>query len=310
MTNHWPDWITDWPRATALKRFSAENHGDYIKWQTAIDGLPDLQAGNITLDTGAVSCTLPASTPAALSHMESCLRQLHPWRKGPFQLGPLHMDTEWRSDWKWDRLAPVLGALDGQRVLDIGCGNGYFGWRMLGARAASVIGVDPTLLFCMQHRAIQHFFQHPRHWVLPLAIEELTTTHRFDWVLSMGVLYHRRDPHEHIRQLHGLTEQGGKCVLETLIVEGNQVLYPQGRYARMRNIGAIPDLGSLERWMLEAGFQDIRIVNVSTTSLDEQRSTSWMQFESLDKALDPMDLNKTVEGLPAPRRAMLVGERG
>lgn len=310
MSSPWPDWITDWPKAMALQRFSAKNHGDYTKWQTAIEALPQLQSDTAALDRPAITCELSGATETDLARMESCLRQLHPWRKGPFQLGPLYIDTEWRSDWKWDRLASAMGALDGQRILDIGCGNGYFGWRMLGAGAASVVGVDPTLLFCMQHRAIQHFLQHPQHWVLPLGIEELTTTHRFDWVLSMGVLYHRRDPHEHIRQLHRLTEPGGKCVMETLIVEGAHVLYPEGRYARMRNIGAIPDLGSLERWMLDAGFQNIQVVDVSTTGLDEQRSTSWMQFESLDKALDPSDPSKTVEGLPGPRRAMLIGERG
>jgi len=309
MSNDWPDWITDWPKTAALQRFSANKHGDYLKWQTGIDALPRLQTGAVTLDSPAITCALPEASDADLAQMENCLRRLHPWRKGPFQLGPLHIDTEWRSDWKWDRLAPAMGSLDGQRILDIGCGNGYFGWRMLGAGADSVIGVDPTLLFCMQHRAIQHFLQHSRHWVLPLGIEELTATHRFDWVLSMGVLYHRKDPHEHIRQLHRLTEPGGRCVMETLIVDGEQVLYPDDRYARMRNIGAIPDLGSLQRWMLAAGFHNIEIIDVSTTRLEEQRSTPWMQFESLDKALDPTDPSKTVEGLPRPRRAMLVGGR-
>lgn len=309
MSNPWPDGITDWPKTTALKRFSAENHGDYPKWQAALDALPDLPTDGVALDSPAITCVLPTATETELAQTENCLRQLHPWRKGPFQVGPLYLDTEWRSDWKWDRLAPAMGALDGQRILDIGCGNGYFGWRMLGAGAASVIGVDPTLLFCMQHQAIQHFLQHPQHWVLPLGIEELTPTHRFDWVLSMGVLYHRKDPNEHIRQLHELTESGGKCVMETLIVEGDQVLFPKGRYARMRNIGAIPDLGSLEGWMRDAGFKNVQIINVGATSLDEQRSTSWMHFESLEKALDPSDPSKTVEGLPGPRRAILIGER-
>ena len=87
-----------------------------------------------------------------------------------------------------------MGSLADQHILDVGCGNGYFGWRVLGAGAASVIGVDPTLLFCMQHRAIQHYLRHPRHWVLPLGVEELGARHRFNWVLSMGVLYHRKDP--------------------------------------------------------------------------------------------------------------------
>ena len=42
----------------------------------------------------------------------------------------IDIDTEWRSDLKWNRIA---GAVDFSRktVLDVGCGNGYYGWRML-----------------------------------------------------------------------------------------------------------------------------------------------------------------------------------
>jgi tRNA (mo5U34)-methyltransferase len=61
-----------------------------------------------------------------------------------------------------------------------------------------VIGVDPTILFCMQHQAVQRFMQDPRNWVLPLKIEELPNTVQFDLTLSMGVLYHRRDPLQHV----------------------------------------------------------------------------------------------------------------
>jgi tRNA (mo5U34)-methyltransferase len=309
MTDPWPDWITDWPRETALGRYSSQHHGDFARWQQAIENLPSLKANDIRLDTPTVTCSFRDASDAAMTQLESGLRELHPWRKGPFQLGCIHIDTEWRSDWKWDRLAQAMGSLASQRVLDIGCGNGYFGWRMLGAGAAAVVGVDPTLLFCMQHLAMQRYFAHPQHWVLPLGVEELVPSHRFDWVLSMGVLYHRKDPQAHIRQLYELTERGGNCVLETLIVEDGQTLYPPDRYARMRNIHAIANLTTLEHWMQEAGFTDVHVIDVSRTTTEEQRSTNWMHFESLDKALDPEDPCKTVEGLPAPVRAMLIGQR-
>jgi tRNA (mo5U34)-methyltransferase len=97
--------------------------------------------------------------------------------------------------------------------------------------------------------------------------------------------------------------------METLIVDADQSLYPKGRYARMRNIGVIPNLDDLMRWMGEAGYRDIRVVDVSPTTLKEQRATAWMRFESLDKALNPEDTSLTVEGLPAPLRAILVGTR-
>ena len=307
--NDWPPWLTDWPEAEARQRFSAEKHGDYPRWQAAVDAMPTLDTDALKLSQGAVGCNFTNASPEQIEQVEHCLQALHPWRKGPFQLGPIHIDTEWHSDWKWDRLAPAMGTLDGQRILDIGCGNGYFGWRMLGAGADAVVGIDPTLVFCMQHRAVQRLLDHPNHWVLPLGVEEIPASHRFDWVLSMGVLYHRKDPREHIEQMYALTEDGGRCVMETLVVDAADSLYPQGRYARMRNIGVIPNLADLRQWMADAGYQRIELVDLSPTTTEEQRSTPWMRFESLDKSLDSQNTSLTVEGLPAPLRAMLIGRR-
>ena len=70
-----------------------------------------------------------------------------PWRKGPFHVHGIHIDTEWRSDWKWDRVAPHISSLKGRNVLDVGCGSGYHMWRMLGEGANRVIGVDPYTTF-------------------------------------------------------------------------------------------------------------------------------------------------------------------
>ena len=308
-SNDWPSWLTGWPEADARQRFSAEKHGDYPRWQAAIDAMPILETGVLKLSQAAVGCDFTDASDAQIEQLEHCLQTLHPWRKGPFQLGPVHIDTEWHSDWKWDRLAPSMGDLNGQRILDIGCGNGYFGWRMLGAGADMVVGIDPALVFCMQHRAVQRLLDHPNHWVLPLGVEEVPANHSFDWVLSMGVLYHRKDPREHIEQMFALTGDSGRCVMETLVVDACESLYPEGRYARMRNIGVIPNLTDLRQWMTDAGYQNIELIDLSPTTTEEQRSTSWMRFESLDKSLDPQDPSLTVEGLPAPLRAMLIGER-
>jgi len=52
----------------------------------------------------------------------------------------------------------------------------------------------------------------------------------------------------------------------------------------------------------------VEIVDVGQTSVEEQRRTPWMTFHSLAQFLDPDDPGLTIEGLPAPRRAILTAE--
>ena len=172
-----------------------------------------------------------------------------PWRKGPFCFFGIDIESEWRCDWKWRRLAAHIDALDGRTVLDVGSGNGYYLWRMRGAGARLALGVDPTILFLMQYRVAQHFLADPCVHLLPLRGEDLPDNmHCFDTVFSMGVLYHRRNPLEHLAQLHSALRRGGQLVLESLVIDapGAQVLVPSGRYAQ--------NLDYIQRLAAENGF--------------------------------------------------------
>ncbi len=297
------DLLSGWPLHLLQERFSAQHHGDYTKWAKAILSLPSDPVA--TLHTGE---TVRIETVASCQTIEPLLQELHPWRKGPFEIGSTFIDTEWRSDWKWQRLAPAID-LSGHNVLDVGSGNGYFGWHMLAAGAKNVIGIDPTLLFCMQHLAVQHFARSAHNYVLPLGVEEIPLNTQFDTVCSMGVIYHRKNPLEHASTLANLTKQGGQVVLESLISGTEQGFQPTDRYARMRNVWWVPSTAELSHWMHQAGLRDIRIVDVTTTTLDEQRTTNWMRFESLREALDAGDANQTIEGHSAPVRAILVADK-
>lgn len=279
-------------------------HGDLQHWLEAIRTLPEGDS-NMDLDRAAPVLCQSVDNPEQL---RNSLFALHPWRKGPLVLGGERIDTEWRSDWKWDRIAPHLD-LEGQQVLDIGCGNGYFGLRMLGAGAKRVVGIDPTMVFVMQWLAMQKLVPGLNNFVLPLGIEHLPAdTGGYDSVFSMGVLYHRCDPLEHLRQLRSLVRPGGHIVLETLVLEGegDEILEPQGRYARMRNVHAVPTVGVLLDWLKQAGVGGAEVLDVSRTTIEEQRSTEWMTFESLRESLDEGDLSLTVEGHPAPVRAAVL----
>ena len=234
-----------------------------------------------------------------------------PWRKGPFYLHDIHIDTEWRSDWKWDRVVPHIAPLKNRQVLDVGCGSGYHMWRMLGEDASGVYGIDPTQLFLIQFQAIKHFIGQRNIHFLPLGIEDMQPLKAFDTVFSMGVLYHRKDPMQFLTQLKDQLRKGGELVLETLVVDGDEttVLMAGERYAQMRNVWFLPSAKALMVWLERLGFENIRVVDINHTTLDEQRSTEWMETQSLKDFLDPADITRTIEGYPAPQRAVIVANK-
>ena len=276
--------------ATIPQRMSDKTHGDYSRWANTIEAL--------------------RSTPGDDAQtIRDLLLTLAPWRKGPFDVAGITIDSEWRSDIKWNRLKDAIAPLHGRSVLDVGAGNGYYALRMRDAGATSVIGIDPMLLYVVQFLAILHFLGTKSVFVLPLRLEELPEKcHAFDTCFSMGVLYHQNFSLPHLAQLKETLRPGGELVLETLYLPGDfpHATRPPKRYARMRNIGLLPTIPKLTNWLQMVGFEDIQIIDKSVTTADEQRTTEWMTFESLRESLDPNDAGRTVEGLPAPRRVIVL----
>lgn len=304
--------------------YHTTSHGRQQEWDTALASLAPaaVKTAKVELTTSTVTIGEAGELNIDAEEFARRLKGFKPWRKGPWCLFGVTIDTEWRSDFKWARIVPHLSPLIGRQVLDIGCGNGYYMMRMLGEGAQFVLGADPTLLFLYQFEAVTGFISPPAMdpamepatekvpaAILPLRSEHLPAFGRFDTVFSMGVLYHRKSPIDHLQELKGFLRPCGELVLETLVVEGsNELLVPQGRYAKMGNVFSIPGIGSLERWLEQAGFTDIRTVDVTVTTTREQRATEWMTFQSLPDFLDPNDPSKTVEGLPAPTRAVVIAQ--
>lgn len=295
--------------ALSEERLITRPHGDLPRWLDALSALPEGPA-DCDLDADTLRIGRPGEQDPAL--VRDALQGLIPWRKGPFEFFGIHIDTEWHSDWKWQRVAPHLAPLKGRRILDVGCGSGYHCWRMAAAGARQVVGIDPTILFLVQYLAVRRFSPQSDVWFLPVRMEEIPAeAGNFDTVFSMGVLYHRRSPLDHILELKGALKPGGELVLETLVVEGDAhtVLMPQGRYAAMRNVFFLPSVAQLQIWLERCGFTQVRCVDESTTTVEEQRSTEWMRFQSLPDFLDQDDPSRTREGYPAPRRAVLIARK-
>ena len=303
--------------ARLARFYDRVSHGDFPDWIDAINGLPETSPSAVNLDTDTIR--IGAAPDCSASQRETIRRQLQrllPWRKGPFNLFGLEIDAEWRSDMKWRRLQDRITPLSGRTVLDVGCGNGYYGWRMLGAGAERVVGTDPTLRYVMQQRAVAKYLPDAPFDILPFTLETLVAdgvvsilpADGFDTVFSMGVIYHRRDPSRHIRDLLRFLRAGGELVLESLIIDGDHgdMLKPRERYAMMRNIRAIPSIATLKDWLSAAGLTSIEIADVSVTTPAEQRVTEWTFEQSLADFLDPENYHLTIEGYPAPKRAIVI----
>jgi len=288
-------------------------HGDVPRWRRVIDELPALSTTRYAFDRPSIEIGDEQELdPSDLQALTSVFRGLCPWRKGPFRVFGVDVDAEWRSDLKWSRALRAVSSLQGHHVLDVGCGNGYYCLRALGAGAASVLGVEPSPLFVLQFELLRRMLPALPAAVVPLAFEALPNHPRgFDTVFSMGLLYHRKSPLDHLRRLYNCLAEGGQLVLETLVVEPRfgPVLEPRGRYAGMGNVWSIPSISELSGWLGQVGLEDVRVTDVTVTSGAEQRATPWSSTHSLREALDPNDAQKTIEGHPAPRRAMLLARR-
>ena len=298
-------------RHVLQQHYELKNHGRSIEWDRALESMPQIECADYSFTDDSVFIVKPEHLALDSMEYKQHLKAFMPWRKGPWNLLGVEIQTEWHSDWKWQRIEPHISPLEGRQVLDIGTGNGYFLFRMLGAGASLALGIDPTRIFLYQFHAAQRLLPANGAYLLPLRSEQLPAFGCFDTVFCLGVLYHRRSPIDHIQELMSYLRPGGELVLETLVVPGdiNTILVPPERYAKMANVWFLPSTEALENMLRKVGLENVRTVDVSQTTTAEQRATEWMTFHSLADFLDPNDPKRSIEGHPAPLRATLVATK-
>ncbi len=279
-------------------------------WTSLLSKIPSLENAKSDLLSG-VNIRGRCSGPNEEA-IENLLFELLPWRKGPFKINNTFIDSEWKSNLKWDRFLELDLDLKDKTILDVGSGNGYYAFRMLGLEAEAILCLEPNLTHFSQFLAINHFIKTNKIRMLPERLEalEMKETH-FDVVFSMGLLYHQRDPSKHLNSLKNRMKEGGQLVIETIVAsnEYGDYLEPKGPYASMPNVHFVH---TNKGFMDLAEKEGLKVISNSTevqTTLNEQRRTKWMPFKSYESAVLETHQDITVENFPAPKRKFYVLEK-
>ena len=272
----------------------------------ALQTLPEPRVNSIKFKDAIEVELEPAYQAEQGGKIEAIAKMMLPWRKGPFKIGELFIDSEWQSFIKYKIIEPHFDLKD-KIVGDIGCNNGYYMFKMLKQQPKKLVGFDPSALFYMQFEFINRFVKSDIKYEL-LGIEHAQYyEHKFDTLFCLGVLYHRSDPIGSLKSLYKALNRGGELILDTFMIDGEEdiCLTPKERYSKIPNIYFIPTINALKNWCFRAGFKDVEVLAVKKTDLNEQRKTEWIESQSLNDFLDPNNPNLTVEGYPAPKRVYI-----
>ncbi|MDD6055775.1 MAG: tRNA 5-methoxyuridine(34)/uridine 5-oxyacetic acid(34) synthase CmoB [Helicobacteraceae bacterium] len=273
----------------------------------SLNKIPQNELKEVRLILGDfVKLEIPHLSAESFSLVCEVARALIPWRKGPFKINSLEINSEWNSYIKYNLLESHL-EIENKIIGDIGCNNGYYMFKMLEKNPAKILGFDPMPLCYLQFLFLDFFIKDKRIIFELLGIEELSFFQNyFDVLLCLGILYHRKSPLDSIKLIYNGLKKGGFAIFDCLIIDGDTetALCPKERYAKMPNVYFIPTLTTFKNWLYANGFKDIVHITTLKTAFSEQRKTAWSSGESLENFLDSSG-EKTIEGYPAPKRAYL-----
>ncbi|EAJ8776849.1 tRNA 5-methoxyuridine(34)/uridine 5-oxyacetic acid(34) synthase CmoB [Campylobacter jejuni] len=273
------------------------NHPLYAKIQ-------ELKALNLACNFSLGDSVNLSTNSQAKDEILAIAKELKPWRKGPFKIDDLFIDTEWQSFIKFNILKPFMNEISQKCVADIGCNNGYYMFKMLEFNPAKLIGFDPSIKYRLQFELINALAKTPIKYKL-LGVEDLPSYGlKFDVIFCLGVIYHRSDPIKMLKDLKAGLNKNGVVFLDTMYIEDEReiALVPNKTYSKIPNIYFVPSISALKNWCERAGFKEFEVLATKKTDENEQRKTEWIDSFSLENFLDPKDKNLTIEGYEAPKR--------
>ncbi|EAL8576357.1 tRNA 5-methoxyuridine(34)/uridine 5-oxyacetic acid(34) synthase CmoB [Campylobacter jejuni] len=276
------------------------NHPLYAKIQ-------ELKALNLACNFSLDDSVNLSTNSQAKDEILAIAKELKPWRKGPFKIDDLFIDTEWQSFIKFNILKPFMNEISQKCVADIGCNNGYYMFKMLEFNPAKLIGFDPSIKYRLQFELINALAKTPIKYEL-LGVEDLPNYGlKFDVIFCLGVIYHRSDPIKMLKDLKAGLNKNGVVFLDTMYIEDEReiALVPNKTYSKIPNIYFVPSISALKNWCKRTGFKEFEVLATKKTDENEQRKTEWIDSFSLENFLDPKDKNLTIEGYEAPKRVYI-----
>ena len=293
----------------ALQKWVTQDKKGFLRYRTPCEALQQFPATNINCNDDWVQIgTDDEITKEEQQKIEYHLRQFMPWRKGPFSVYGIPVDSEWQSQRKWQRLVDFLPNMKGKIIGDIGCSNGYYMFRMAPYNPELVIGFEPSVQHYYCFKALNGMAGQENLDINLMGVQHLNLFPEcFDILFCMGIIYHRSSPIECLREIYSSLRPGGTLILESQAIPGESemALFPKKTYAKVPGTYFVPTGNCLINWLARAGFTDIDLFCQHPMSSVEQRQTDWMTFESYADFIQSQDSKITVEGYPAPDRVFL-----
>ena len=161
------------------------------------------------VDNQAMTQTVNADPAELAKFSELALR----WWDPDSEFKPLHQINPLRLEW-----INALSPLQGQKVLDVGCGGGILTDSMARKGAAEVLGIDlaTKALRVAQLHALEAQTRNIKYQEIAVETLAQLEPESFDTVTCMEMLEHVPDPSSIVRACHDLVKPGGWVFFSTV----------------------------------------------------------------------------------------------